>query len=87
MKNRITNDRHRGKHERDVALFGRLFAEWNRGRARKASAADQRLDSIEAQLARLERAVTMGIPARPARPGPNRPDSRRASVPLAAQTT
>lgn len=75
-------------HDRDVTLLGRLFAEWNRGRTRRTVEADQRLDALEAQLARLEWTVTMEVPAAtPARPTPNRPDSRRASVPLAAQTS
>ena len=46
-------------HERDVALLGRLFADWSRGRERRNSEAHQRLDAIEAQLARLERYVSM----------------------------
>jgi hypothetical protein len=65
------------RHERDVALFGRLFADWSRGRAGRDAEAHQRLDGIEAQLARLELSVRMTESScRPAirtqGPGPSR---------------
>lgn len=49
-------------HDRDVALFGRLFADWSRDRERRNAEAHQRLDSIEAQLVRLERGIRMAVP-------------------------
>jgi hypothetical protein len=47
------------RHERDVTLFGRLFVEWSRDRELRNGEAHQRLDAIEAQLARLEGRVRM----------------------------
>ena len=49
------------RHDRDVALLGRLFAQWARGSAQRNATANRRLDAIEAQLARLERAVSMEV--------------------------
>lgn len=86
MSHRITFEERLCRHNRDLDLFGQLFATWTKGRTQIAAEANQRLDAIEAQLARLERTVTMATPAvRPARPVTDRPDSRRATMPLAAQ--
>ena len=46
-------------HRRDVDLFGRLFSNWTRGRRRHTLEANQSLEALDAQLARLERTVTM----------------------------
>jgi hypothetical protein len=46
-------------HRRDIDLFERLFSTWTRGRRRHTEDVHQSLDAIDAQLARLERTVTM----------------------------
>lgn len=75
-----------GRHERDVALFARLFTDWSRGRARRNAEAHQRLDGIEAQLARLERSVRMTESScRPAGIRLQDPGPSRAAVSLTVQ--
>ena len=46
-------------HRRDVDLFERLFSNWIQNRRRYVQDVHQSLDALDAQLARLERTVTM----------------------------
>lgn len=86
MNTHLTIHERLRRHERDVALLDRLFADWSRGRERRNAEAHQRLDAIEAQLARLERSVRMAQPSR--RPSPavrQRSGGSQTAISLAIQ--
>lgn len=74
------------RHGRDVVLMERLFSQWRRERVEPVAQANARLDAIEAQLARLERIVTMAQPVRiRTEPSPDRSGNRNVQRPLAAR--
>lgn len=73
------------RQNRDLVLFGRLFANWSAGREQVNADAEQRLDAIEQMLARLERTVRMTSRTACRRHRALvRSDTRRAATPLAA---
>jgi hypothetical protein len=62
MNTHITIHERLRLHDRDVALLGRLFADWTRARDQRNTEAHRQLDAIEVQLAKLERSVGMVAP-------------------------